>query len=217
MTDDTNTGGDRIELEASGILKLGGIGERREHDVDVSLVVRPRRSDFYDDGRRTVSVDATVHAGGTSVEVMGQQPDGRIHIQSADQFPDELGVDGEIPTYQDAIVTLDEEGRAAVRSAFDSVKDGLGDSHVDLIDDLDVECEITGGGESGSGETRERHKTGTLRVADGRELSVKWRNAVDIGHQVFVRGGAGQFDDDEIDALVTFARENSPLSRAMRM
>lgn len=83
-----------------------------------------------------------------------------------------------------------------------------------IVDELGATVEVRDRGESIEDEAI--YATGAVEMNDGRSLGIKWRNAVDVGHQVFTENDdLDAFDDNEIDALVQLADEESPITKRM--
>lgn len=198
--------------------------EERRSDVSeetpaaVSISAR-RDDDFYDDGRQIVSLRADVDGHGDDVRL-------REKTSMRDGSSSYEGYAGE-DLGSRALVRIDADDAATVDAALERVEEELQSRRQEQLDDLDPSLEV-GRQWSDEGATQGRqdtHATATITVADGRQLVVSYRNAVDVGHQVFVGDSTVNVPDDntdgfadvEIDALIDHARDRSPLSRSVRM
>lgn len=230
MADDNSIPSETVTVEAIVEGEHGSIG------VDADVAVSVARSDFYDDGRQLVRAEATVARDGATVTTTLREQSGSTSATTFEALlrPDEPG------EYSGDVRILPEDLYEPYRSANLRIVGSDAATVVDAVEAVEGELEVrrdevqsTAGlsvdadrtWEEGSDETHAIYASGTVSFADGRELSVKWRNAVDVGHQVFVGNNAVDipddntdgFDEAEIDAAVALATEQSPMARGMRM
>lgn len=204
--------------EVEGVLRVNTEGgSTDEVSTPAAFTAYMRAGDFYDDGRRVVGVQGTMILDGHDVEIEYRDRADSYAIADVEELPEE---------YRDHV----EESDAAVPVAWEPADPTVGaelrkqviearktENEV-IVDELGATIEVEDRGEAGEGEGHSIYAEGAVETNDGRSLGIKWRNAVDVGHQVFTENDdLDAFDDDEIDALVQLADEESPITKRMRM
>lgn len=186
-----------------------------QRDARVEIAAE-RETDIHDDGRRTVRLSATVDLSGTEFTA----PRLRRRAVATGSGGEFVGwVTGVVPGAERERVKVAIRGDDfhRVDRAAQSVSDALDRRREDTLSELDPELETEREWSEGEGEGHAIHAEGSISTADGRELAVHFRNAVDIGFQVFSEDGVDEFSGREVDALISFAKSNSPISTQMRM
>lgn len=237
MADDTTetTGRDGVDGENSnegtfasetttvtGHITSSGLASNEKDGIDTTIEVSviASRCEFYDDGRATLSVTGTV-AGETTVKmrkktVLGtSKPVFEAFIRDTDSLPDDVRAERD-----SSKVSISDDEAYTVASLYDDVEEKLDARRENLQDENEMTVSVERKWEDGRGETHANHATGTVSFADDRELGIHWRNTVDIGHQTFLDDddeNGNEFAATEIDAAISLARDESPITRAMRM
>jgi hypothetical protein len=205
--------------EVEGVLRIGmdwnGVGD--EVSAPAALTARIEPGDFDDDGRRVIRVRGTMFLHGHDVKIKRRTGTDSYMIADAEALPEEYRKraqesDAPIPL---AWVPADTDVETELR---EQVLDAHHTANEAIVDELGATIEVTNKGESGEGEGHSIYATGAVETDDGRSLGMKWRNAADVGHQVFTENDDLEaFDAAEIDALVQFANEESPITHRMRV
>lgn len=200
--------------------------------VDLDVTISVECGDFYDDGRLVRTIEATFEAGDGDIEtslrhmtdLKGEVASYKAHLGRRPDDPDYDRLPERVRE-EDSSTTLRIDGPDAeiIAALEDEFEDAINLKRQEIQDEHKMQVSVDSQWESGEGEGHAIHAKGTVKFADGRELPIHWRNAVDIGHQVFTgeSGGTGsdlpKFDDEEVDAAVVLARDESPITQAMRM
>lgn len=197
-------------------------GEIKTHETQMDVTISTEYGEFYNDGRQAVRINGTVEINDVELPLMTVRTMKGLEGPCAfkgwveyddDQYerlPDSLGRLG-------AHVHIRDDSFDRVYDVYQQAQTALSDRREQLLEELEPTIEVNKQWEEGKGETHAYHATATITAEDGRSLDVKFRNAVDIGFQVFLHQGGEKFDNDEFDALISFAHTNSPISRGMRL
>lgn len=198
-------------------------------DTEVEVAIGPEGS-VYSDGRRIISAIArgtlgdaeyTAHldrkkslrGGPVSFSGYARPPASDEYSIDADELPDELETRGSPG------LRIDGEAFERVNEIYEEMQEEITARRDEVEDSEGLSVRVDRNWEEGSGEGHAIHARGAIAFEDGRELPIHWRNAVDIGHQVFVDRDdpSDEFSADEVDAAVALARNESPITTAMRM
>lgn len=200
---------------------------------DMEVVVELSRGEFYDDGRLVVSTWCEGTLGDTEAVADLRRMKGRRgepvsfegYIRPEDrrnfdenELPDEV-LDQMRSSYSMPGVRIDGEDFERVNEVYENVQEELQVRRRKIQDVENLSVTVERQWQDGKGESHAYHAEGQVEFGESRSLPVHWRNAVDIGFQVFVKDDetSDEFGDDEIDAAVALASENSPISKSMRM
>ena len=204
--------------EIEGVLRINAEdGSTNEVSAPAAFTAYMRSGDFHADGRRVVQVQGTMILDGHSVEITYRDGTDSYVIGDVEALPEEYRRHAE---ESDAAVPLawepaDPTVGAELRK---QVIDARRNENEVIVDELRATIEVENRGEAGEGEDHSIYAEGTIETDDGRSLGIKWRNAADVGHQVFTDDDdLDAFDNDEIDALVQLADEESPITKRIRM
>lgn len=208
--------------------ELTGNDETMTVDVDVTVALE--RCGFYDDGRLVQPLTASFDAGEGRIEtslrrmttltgdaVYRAYVSGTPEDDDFEKLPNALRQE-----YRTAELAIDDESAAALEEVDQELADMLEVRRSELQNARGMSLDVGKRWTSGSGETHEIVAVGSVDFGDGRSVPIKWRNAVDIGFQVFINAddksaALEDFSDDEVDAAVALARDESPITRSMRM
>lgn len=200
--------------EVEGVLRINTRGrDADEVSAPAAFTAHMEPGDFYDDGRRVVRIQGTMFLDGHDVEITYRDETNSYEVADVDTLPEEYRKraeksDAPIPF---AWEPVDSAVEAELR---EQVIDARKTENEVIVDELGATVEVRDRGESIEEEAI--YSTGAVETNDGRSLGIKWRNAVDVGHQVFTENDdLDAFDDDEIDALVQLADEESPITKRM--
>lgn len=203
----------RVETTLQMPAKITGEEKGEPVNVGVRFFVGPNQ--FYGDGRLQAS----------AVAAIPETEEPPTTLREGVRPTESLSYKGELSsdTFEYNWLRIEGQEATTVQAYERRLGDVLTTTRDQLQNGQDMNVVVENRWKSGQGETHAIHAAGKVSFDDGRELGVKWRNAVDIGHQVFVRedGDMGtdrsEFSDVEIDAAVALAQAESPITKRMRM
>lgn len=220
MSDTPPIASETVTVTATLSYRMDDIAET---EMEVTIATR-RMTEIYDDGRQAVSPIGEFTFNGHDFTadrlrtLNGRR--GPVSIEGYVSVPDGMEINVQPETSIGAPrmkVRVDGEEYEPIKHATRRVNSHLDDVREGIRSDLDPSITVAEEWEEGHGEGHAQHARSTITSTDGRTLTIHYRNAVDIGFQVFLDDGEEDFDEEEVDMLVDFARDNAPISRRMRM